>query len=171
MFAAVLRGDPLPTSSSTASFPAFLLASFPASVPASSTDFLDGFLDRGLGELDFVGRERELGGLLDLGHASSCASSAWWSAATAASASRGSPPSWPARSGDRCHGARARCYETERSLFLQPIIEVVREAMATLTPDVMRHAVGDRVRSLTTLVPELATIAGGDGPDDGSVAG
>jgi DNA-binding SARP family transcriptional activator len=58
---------------------------------------------------------------------------------------------------------RARCYETERSLFLQPVIELMRQAMATLGPEAIRRAAGDRARSLTTLVPELASVVGTDG--------
>jgi DNA-binding SARP family transcriptional activator len=55
---------------------------------------------------------------------------------------------------------RARCYEAERSLFLQPFVEVIREAMSTLSPDVVRRAAGERGRSLAGLVPELAAILG-----------
>lgn len=52
---------------------------------------------------------------------------------------------------------RARCYEAERSLFLQPIIEVVRAAVATLPPGLLRNALGERAGSVATLVPELGS--------------
>jgi DNA-binding SARP family transcriptional activator len=58
---------------------------------------------------------------------------------------------------------RARAYETERSLFLQPVIEVIRQAMATLGPEAIRRSAGERARALTTLVPELAAVVGSDG--------
>jgi DNA-binding SARP family transcriptional activator len=49
----------------------------------------------------------------------------------------------------------ARCYEAERSLFLQPLIEVVRAAVARVHPDRLREAAGEWAGPLRALVPEL----------------
>jgi DNA-binding SARP family transcriptional activator len=136
LFAAVLRGEEVDD----------------ARAASTSTRSEDG---------DFVGRDRELAELLEL-----------WTRATSGvslcalivgDGGIGKTRLAAELADDVCTtGAtvlRARCYEAEQSLFLQPIIELIREAIATLTPDVVRRAAGDRVRWLTTLVPELAAIA------------
>ena len=53
---------------------------------------------------------------------------------------------------------QARCYEAERSLFLQPIVEVIRGAVAAVAPDVARRAAGDRARTLTALCPIAGSV-------------
>ena len=112
----------------------------------------------GMANPDFVGRDREMGELLELwaGASSGVSSCALIVGDGGIGKSR-----LAAEVADevRATGAtvlRARCYEAERSLFLQPIIDILREAMATLTSAVIRRAIGERARSLTTLVPELA---------------
>jgi class 3 adenylate cyclase/DNA-binding SARP family transcriptional activator len=52
----------------------------------------------------------------------------------------------------------ARCFEAERSLFLQPIIEVVRAAVGRVAPQIVRRAAGDRAGTLAALVPEIGQI-------------
>ncbi len=55
---------------------------------------------------------------------------------------------------------RSRCYETERSLFLQPAVDAVGTAFRTLPPDVTREAANDWVDVIVTLVPESVVILG-----------
>lgn len=52
----------------------------------------------------------------------------------------------------------ARCYESEESLFLQPVVEVLRELVATLPPDLVAWAAGPSAGTLANLVPELARM-------------
>jgi DNA-binding SARP family transcriptional activator len=54
----------------------------------------------------------------------------------------------------------ARCYEAERSLFLQPAIEVVRAAIAEVHPDRLRAAATPWAGPVGTLVPELTRVLG-----------
>ncbi len=49
----------------------------------------------------------------------------------------------------------ARCYEAERSLFLQPVLDLVRAATAAIQPDRLREAAGDWAGPLGALVPEM----------------
>jgi DNA-binding SARP family transcriptional activator len=52
----------------------------------------------------------------------------------------------------------ARCYEAERSLFLQPVAEVVRAAALALPPARLAAAAGDAAGTLAELVPELREL-------------
>jgi DNA-binding SARP family transcriptional activator len=52
----------------------------------------------------------------------------------------------------------ARCFEAERSLFLQPVLEVVRAAVARVHPDRLREAAGDWAGPLGGLFPELGRL-------------
>ena len=54
----------------------------------------------------------------------------------------------------------ARCYETERSLFLQPLVEALGRHAARAAPDAVRAAAGDWVEVLAGLVPEIAEVTG-----------
>ncbi|MGH9185041.1 MAG: AAA family ATPase, partial [Acidimicrobiales bacterium] len=54
----------------------------------------------------------------------------------------------------------ARCYESEESLFLQPIVEAVRELVVTVPADVVVEAAGPWAGPLANLVPELARVVG-----------
>jgi DNA-binding SARP family transcriptional activator/tetratricopeptide (TPR) repeat protein len=67
---------------------------------------------------------------------------------------------------------RARCYEAERSLFLQPIIETLGEHAATADPSTIRAAAGAWAGPVSSLVPQIAAIVEPVLPqhDDGEVA-
>jgi DNA-binding SARP family transcriptional activator len=54
----------------------------------------------------------------------------------------------------------ARCYESEESLFLQPIVEALRELVTTLPPELITEAAGPSAGALLDLVPELARVVG-----------
>jgi DNA-binding SARP family transcriptional activator len=53
---------------------------------------------------------------------------------------------------------QARCYEAERSLFLQPVAEAVRAAALALPPDRLAAAAGEAAGTLAELVPELRRL-------------
>ena len=53
---------------------------------------------------------------------------------------------------------QARCYEAERSLFLQPIAEAVRAAALALPPGRVAAAAGDAAGTLAELVPDLRRL-------------
>jgi DNA-binding SARP family transcriptional activator/tetratricopeptide (TPR) repeat protein len=53
---------------------------------------------------------------------------------------------------------RARCYEAERSLFLQPFVEALGEHAAAANPATIRAAIGDWAGPLVSLVPQIAAI-------------
>jgi DNA-binding SARP family transcriptional activator/tetratricopeptide (TPR) repeat protein len=55
---------------------------------------------------------------------------------------------------------QARCYETERSLLLQPLVDAVRPEILRSSPAVLRDIAGDRSASLALLVPEVADVLG-----------
>ena len=50
---------------------------------------------------------------------------------------------------------RARCYQAERSLFLQPFVDAIRSTVSTLRPDVVREAASDWAPVLGELVPDV----------------
>jgi tetratricopeptide (TPR) repeat protein len=54
----------------------------------------------------------------------------------------------------------SRCYETERSLFLQPVVEAVLPAVTRLSAAELRRLLGDDAPSFAGLVPEAATVLG-----------
>jgi tetratricopeptide (TPR) repeat protein len=54
----------------------------------------------------------------------------------------------------------ARCYDTERSLFLQPVVEAVAVAARTLSPSAFRDLAGDNAVALADLVPDAAAVLG-----------
>jgi DNA-binding SARP family transcriptional activator len=51
-----------------------------------------------------------------------------------------------------------RCFEVERSLFLQPIADAIRDATLSVDPGVIRVAAGRSAPVLAELVPELSAI-------------
>jgi tetratricopeptide (TPR) repeat protein len=55
---------------------------------------------------------------------------------------------------------RAACFEAERSLYLQPLVDVVRDIVRRTAAEDLRELVGRRLGTLTELVPELAEILG-----------
>ncbi len=61
----------------------------------------------------------------------------------------------------RTTGARvvqARCYEAERSLFLQPLADVVRSLALAGDPDTLRELAGEWAPNLSALVPEIDLV-------------
>jgi DNA-binding SARP family transcriptional activator len=52
----------------------------------------------------------------------------------------------------------ARCYEQERSLFLQPVLEALRSALLTKPPGVVREIVGESAGPLSGVLPEISQI-------------
>jgi DNA-binding SARP family transcriptional activator/tetratricopeptide (TPR) repeat protein len=54
----------------------------------------------------------------------------------------------------------ARCYDTERSLFLQPVVDAVRPQLLHTSPATLREVAGDRAPALALLVPEVAELLG-----------
>jgi AAA ATPase domain len=65
-------------------------------------------------------------------------------------------PSWPGPPGGLV--VQARCYEAERSLFLQPVAEAVRAAALALPPARLPAAAGESAGTLAELVPELRRL-------------
>jgi tetratricopeptide (TPR) repeat protein len=63
----------------------------------------------------------------------------------------------------------ARCYETERSLFLQPIADAIAVAVRSIPPARMQDLAGHHSGPLARLVPEVAELLGPlpDGPMPG----
>jgi DNA-binding SARP family transcriptional activator/tetratricopeptide (TPR) repeat protein len=55
---------------------------------------------------------------------------------------------------------RTRCYETERSLFLQPVVDAIATAFRTLPPDRTREAAGEWAGLLANLVPTAVPVLG-----------
>jgi DNA-binding SARP family transcriptional activator len=52
----------------------------------------------------------------------------------------------------------ARCYEAERGLFLQPIIEALTPVLSNLGTSELRRIVGDAAPTLTALIPALEPL-------------
>ena len=55
---------------------------------------------------------------------------------------------------------RARCYEAERALFLQPLVDALTPVVAALPPHRLRELAGSHVDALAALVPEAALALG-----------
>jgi len=55
---------------------------------------------------------------------------------------------------------RSRCYETERSLFLQPVVEALLPAVTGLAAVELRQLLGDDAPPFAVLVPEAAAVLG-----------
>jgi DNA-binding SARP family transcriptional activator len=54
----------------------------------------------------------------------------------------------------------ARCYDTERSLLLQPFVDVVRTALTALPQPVIAEIAGEHAGALLTVLPDLGPILG-----------
>lgn len=54
----------------------------------------------------------------------------------------------------------ARCYDTERSLLLQPFVDVLRIALTTLPQPVIVEVAGEHASALLTVLPDLGPILG-----------
>jgi len=69
------------------------------------------------------------------------------------------------------HGAtvlRARCYETERSLFLQPIVEAITPAISRMNGADLQDLLGGHAPAMAALVPAAADVLGPAPPGRGS---
>jgi DNA-binding SARP family transcriptional activator len=53
-----------------------------------------------------------------------------------------------------------RCFEAERSLFLQPLVEALRSVLARDTPEEVREVLGEHAGPLADLLPEIERILG-----------
>ena len=53
---------------------------------------------------------------------------------------------------------QARCFEAERSLFLEPVVDALRALVVTTPPDMVRTLAGDAAATLGELVPEVRSI-------------
>ncbi len=55
---------------------------------------------------------------------------------------------------------RARCYEAERSLFLQPVAEALQPAAGTLSAAELRELLGEHAAAAAALLPDVAALLG-----------
>jgi DNA-binding SARP family transcriptional activator len=55
---------------------------------------------------------------------------------------------------------RSRCYETERSLFLQPIVEAVTPAVARMQAAALAQVLGEQAQAAAALLPGVAALVG-----------
>jgi DNA-binding SARP family transcriptional activator/predicted ATPase len=55
---------------------------------------------------------------------------------------------------------RTRCYEAERSLFLQPIVEAMTSVVTRMTASVLRQLLGEHRAAAAALLPEVAALLG-----------
>ena len=64
---------------------------------------------------------------------------------------------------------RTRCYETERSLFLQPIVEAIAPVVASASASTLRELLGEHATAAAWLLPEVAAVLGAPPPGRGSI--
>jgi DNA-binding SARP family transcriptional activator/tetratricopeptide (TPR) repeat protein len=64
---------------------------------------------------------------------------------------------------------RTRCYETERSLFLQPIVEALDPLVGRMSPTELRDTLGPHVAAAAAILPAAAEVIGPAPPDRGTV--
>ena len=62
-----------------------------------------------------------------------------------------------------------RCYETERSLFLQPVVEAMAPVVASMSADELRRMLGEHTAAAAGLLPEVAAVVGPPPPGRGSI--
>ena len=55
---------------------------------------------------------------------------------------------------------QTRCYETERSLFLQPIVEAIAPVVTSTPANMLRQLLGEHATAAAGLLPEVAAILG-----------
>jgi DNA-binding SARP family transcriptional activator/predicted ATPase len=55
---------------------------------------------------------------------------------------------------------QARCYEAERSLFLQPMVEAITPAVSRLPAVVLHELLGERAPDAAALLPDVAALLG-----------
>ncbi|HEY6297538.1 MAG TPA: ATP-binding protein, partial [Streptosporangiaceae bacterium] len=63
---------------------------------------------------------------------------------------------------------RTRCYEAERSLFLQPIVEALAPVVARMTASALRELLGEHGPAAAALLPGVAALLGPPPPWRGS---
>jgi len=63
---------------------------------------------------------------------------------------------------------RTRCYEAERSLFLQPILDAIEPVLTAMTATSARLLLGEHAQAMASLVPEAAGLLGAGAPWRGS---
>lgn len=64
---------------------------------------------------------------------------------------------------------RTRCYETERSLFLQPVVEAIAPVVASASAGTLRQLLGEHAAAAAGLLPEVAALLGPPPPGRGSM--
>ncbi len=64
---------------------------------------------------------------------------------------------------------RSRCYETERSLFLQPAVEAIAPVVASTPAGALRQLLGEHAAAAAGLLPDVAAILGPPPSGRGSV--
>jgi DNA-binding SARP family transcriptional activator/tetratricopeptide (TPR) repeat protein len=64
---------------------------------------------------------------------------------------------------------RTRCYETERSLFLQPIVEALMPVVTRTPASALGELLGEHAPAAAALLPEAAALLGQPAPWHGSV--
>ena len=64
---------------------------------------------------------------------------------------------------------RTRCYETERSLFIQPIVEAIMPVVASTPADTLRQMLSEHAEAAAGLLPEVAAMLGPPPPGRGSM--
>jgi DNA-binding SARP family transcriptional activator len=72
-------------------------------------------------------------------------------------------------SGDGGTVLRTRCYETERSLFLQPIVEAIAPVAVSTPAGTLRQLLGEHATAAAGLLPEVAALLGPPPPGRGSM--
>ena len=55
---------------------------------------------------------------------------------------------------------QTRCYETERSLFLQPVVEAIAPVVTSTPANMLRKLLGEHASAAAGLLPEVAAILG-----------
>jgi DNA-binding SARP family transcriptional activator len=53
---------------------------------------------------------------------------------------------------------QARCFDAERSLFLEPLVDAIRSMVVSTDPDTVRTLAGDSASALGELVPEIRSM-------------
>jgi DNA-binding SARP family transcriptional activator len=64
---------------------------------------------------------------------------------------------------------RTRCYETERSLFLQPVVEALDPVVGRMPAAELRDMLGPQAAGAAAILPAAADLLGPSSPDHGSV--
>ncbi len=70
--------------------------------------------------------------------------------------------------GDGATVLRTRCYETERSLFLQPIVEALDPVISRMSAAELRDMLGQHIAAAAAVLPTAADLLGPLPPDHGT---